>query len=351
MPSIKDAFLIFMSRTEEKRRAKAFFKKQEYLCRENEGRRRFFLVGTPEHGNLGDHLIALAETEYLHDYFHEALVLEVPKNIFANTMRVYRKLIQTSPILITGGGNMGTLWYHHEVFFRKIVRLYPDNRIFFFPQTIYYENSAWGKGEFEESKKIYGAHGDLHICAREKKSFALMKEAYPQNNILLAPDIATYLKKDLPAGERREILLCLREDKEAVLRAETREEIFKEAGRFDMPVRRTGTVLEHAVGMEERNRYLEEKLDEFRRASLVITDRLHGMLFAAITGTPCIALNNASKKVEGVFEWIKNNEYIRFVAEPGEIPGQIEILLKMQACRYNKNPLHSCFDLMASILI
>lgn len=46
---------------------------------------------------------------------------------------------------------------------------------------------------------------------------------------------------------------------------------------------------------------------------MVITDRLHGMIFAAITGTPCIAFDNISKKVSGVYKWIESLEYIKVV--------------------------------------
>ena len=37
---------------------------------------------------------------------------------------------------------------------------------------------------------------------------------------------------------------------------------------------------------------IEEMLKKYRKCQLVITDRLHGMIFAAITSTPCIALGN-----------------------------------------------------------
>lgn len=41
------------------------------------------------------------------------------------------------------------------------------------------------------------------------------------------------------------------------------------------------------------------KYIKFRECELVITDRIHGMIFAAITGTPCIALSNY--KIKGTY--------------------------------------------------
>ena len=56
-----------------------------------------------------------------------------------------------------------------------------------------------------------------------------------------------------------------------------------------------------------------DKWEEFKHARLVITDRLHGMIFSAITGTPCVALNNSNGKVGFEYEWLKNLPYIGFV--------------------------------------
>ena len=72
-------------------------------------------------------------------------------------------------------------------------------------------------------------------------------------------------------------------------------------------------VKHHLIGhvpISNRTIAVEKKLMEFSRAELVITDRLHAMLFAAITGTPCVAFDNSSKKVSGVYEWIRHLDYI-----------------------------------------
>ena len=59
--------------------------------------------------------------------------------------------------------------------------------------------------------------------------------------------------------------------------------------------------------------------DEFRHARLVITDRLHGMIFAVITGTPCIVIDSKSPKVRGCYEWIKQLDYIKFIDSAEDI--------------------------------
>jgi len=77
---------------------------------------------------------------------------------------------------------------------------------------------------------------------------------------------------------------------------------------------------DHTVPITERIPELEKKYEEFRNAALVVTDRLHGMIFCAITGTPCIVINSKSPKIKGCFEWLKHLEYIKFCDNINDIP-------------------------------
>jgi pyruvyl transferase EpsI len=76
---------------------------------------------------------------------------------------------------------------------------------------------------------------------------------------------------------------------------------------------------ERAVPAAERAEALQEKYDELGHAAVVITDRLHGMILCAITGTPCIVLDSRSPKVRGCYEWVEDLDYIRFVENPSQI--------------------------------
>lgn len=68
--------------------------------------------------------------------------------------------------------------------------------------------------------------------------------------------------------------------------------------------------------MKERETELHKLWEIFSKSQLVITDRLHGMIFAYITGTPAIVLPNSNFKVEKCYEWIKDCGYIKFIKEP-----------------------------------
>lgn len=75
----------------------------------------------------------------------------------------------------------------------------------------------------------------------------------------------------------------------------------------------TKSIVAGNIYREKREEKVQAKLEEFSNAKLVITDRLHGMVFSALAGTPCIAIDNVSKKVSGVYNWISYLDYIKVV--------------------------------------
>lgn len=86
---------------------------------------------------------------------------------------------------------------------------------------------------------------------------------------------------------------------------------------------------------KERKMVIIEKIKQFSKYEIVITDRLHGMIFAAITGTPCIALSNYNYKVKGTYEWIKDLGYIKFTDDINEIPDLIQELKNIKNVKYD----------------
>ena len=54
-----------------------------------------------------------------------------------------------------------------------------------------------------------------------------------------------------------------------------------------------------------------------------LTNRLHCMIFAYLSKTPCLAFDNKSKKVSGVYEWIKDCEFIQLYDRNKNISKQL----------------------------
>lgn len=276
-----------------------------------------FLVYTPTHENLGDHAIALAEMTLLEDMdipYTEITTPEIHKLKEFGLLGLFNN----TKILINGGGNLGTLWFDVEEDFRSIMIAAPKADILIFPSTIYYEDTFWGRKEFENSKKIYNNHKSLTLYARENLSYEIMREAY--NNVKLVPDMVFSLNKCGKKVFREGAVLCIRSDLERTLTEEEEFHIVNQAQQlFGDKIIKTDMCIGHDIAVENRNYELNIKFAQFREAKLVITDRLHCMIFCVITGTPCIVINSKSPKVKGCYEWVKDFEYIKFADNLSDI--------------------------------
>ena len=268
-----------------------------------------YLLNTPEHGNLGDHAIAEATLEFMKNNFPGHTVIEVTHDQFLMHKKwLKRKIAKNSLILVHGGGYLGDLWRNEQECFFSILHLFSDHHIIVFPQTIYYRVK-----ELLNSDKIeYSKFRNLSVFLRDRSSYNLAKNTnlFGDNHFYLCPDIVFSWKYSKHENDRNGVLLCFRSDLEKVLDSSLVGEIKHSLKQQDIPFFETDTVLPANIPIDQRNSELNRKLSQFQTSKLVITDRLHGMLFAAITGTPCIALDNVSKKVSGAYNWIKTEENI-----------------------------------------
>ena len=59
----------------------------------------------------------------------------------------------------------------------------------------------------------------------------------------------------------------------------------------------------------------------------MITDRLHGMIFAFINQVPVILLPSLSPKIKGVYNWISKNKMIRYIDDVSKLEQTINEIL------------------------
>ena len=305
-----------------------------------------FLIGTPGHGNLGDQAIAYAEHKILEENFKDYKICEISTPDVIKHLKSLEKNVKKHDLFVLhGGGNLGDEYFWKEEAKRKIISTFKNNKIIVFPQSIYFSDSESGKKAFNETKLLYGRHKNLTLVAREKTSYDIMKENFKNNNVILTPDIVMYLNKTYPVRSRKGAILCLRQDREGVLTLSQKCNIENMViENFDNIIT-TDTIAEITTGGDKISEYminpnqresqLNKKWDQFKKAELVITDRLHGMVFCAITSTPCIAIANYNQKVKGTFEWIKNLDYIKFVNNVDEIPALIEEIKSIKIKPYD----------------
>lgn len=279
--------------------------------------KKVILFNTPEHDNVGDHLIALSEIIIIKDLLPEYSFYEISDMDYLWNKYKLKALINKDDVLIiTGGGFLGSMWlYNCELNVREIVENYPDNRIIIFPQTVFFSEDDRGKREYNISREILRTHRNITVCAREKQSESLCRELIGDNsNVFLLPDMALFFKYDNLVVERNKnvISVCLRNDQESIFDEEEKNRITLATSKKNYVVRHMSMHSGIFEGKTERLQQVMDKFDIIASSGLIITDTLHCMIFAALSGTPCIAFNNLSKKVENVYEWISNLNYIEF---------------------------------------
>ena len=108
--------------------------------------------------------------------------------------------------------------------------------------------------------------------------------------------------------------------------------------------------VEEFVPIESREKVFRQKIEQFKRASLVVTDRLHGMVFSAITGTPCVALSNYNHKVRETYRWLQQLPYIRFCEVPEEAVRVIPELYRLGGGSYDDQFSEPYFEKIANYI-
>lgn len=301
--------------------------------------KRSFIFLVADYGNIGDLAITAAQTMYLQKYARSDQVIPIP--ISRTAALIDSVCAQATPndlITIVGGGNMGSLYPDIEELRQLVIRTFPRNRIVCFPQTLDWNNSAESRRALERMVRIYSQHPDLHVFARESVSREKLDALFlSQTNVRIgyAPDIV--LSATAPslcstaAADPHGILLCLRGDLERAIDSEERTKLEGMLACTGHPIEFTDT---HAGGSRldegHREQLLVDKLNEFRAARLVVTDRLHGMILSVVAGTPCLALPNTNHKIYQTWQnWLSDLPQVKFVAldDIAELPQSLESLL------------------------
>lgn len=302
-----------------------------------------WLVDCPDYGNLGDQAIAMAERRIL------ARSSRPFRSFSGNTSQLLlclkRYAKQEDIIFLQGGGNMTALYPEYEENRLRVISMMRQNRIVLFPQTISYGSSQEDRRLLERTKRIYGSHPDLHLIAREYKSYDRMRALYPNLDVQMTPDIVLSMRgmDRYPFPHRRGILLCMRNDKEKSV-GDIQGELERLATSSGERWSYTDTMAfsEPTPITQERGEALvNSKWDEFGSAKLVVTDRLHGMIFCAITGTPCIAMDNSNGKVGYTYnQWLGDLPYIHFAHNVDEVRALVPSALALTETHFPEE----CFE-------
>ena len=279
-----------------------------------------YLLDVPTHDNLGDHAIAYAQRKFLEKALPDAHILEIPVQLVEMHLPFMRRHLHPDDLFcMIGGGNFGDAYLMHEYTKRKVCSMFPDNRVIIFPQTVSYSDTPQGRRELKLTQEALNRHRRLTITARDKVSHQRARCWFPETESILTPDIVLSLEPVTTEVSRKGILCCLRRDQERNTAIHA-SDVLNALGQAGYAFSLSDTIASHGVSIRQRPDELAAKWQEFRGAELVITDRLHGMIFSCITATPCVVLDNDNHKIRNFYDtWLRDVPSVRFAETAGDI--------------------------------
>jgi pyruvyl transferase EpsI len=298
------------------------------------------IVATPEHGNLGDQAIVYAELQLINEAGLSNRILEISNGDYLRNKQFIKKYVTINDvIIIDGGGNLGTLWPWEDDKISEIIDAYSENTIVVFPQTCYYDSSEEAKNRIIKNVRIYNKAKRLTISLRDEKSYQFCKKELGNNtNFLLIPDIVLFLrgsyKKEVT--NRQGVLLCFRKDHERATSEKDVEKLKIDLSKKGVKYSEISTLTKYGVNQTNRTSELEKKWTKFGSAELLLTDRLHGLIFAILTNTPCLAIDNLSKKVSGVYNIVEKVENVKICKDLQEVEVLVEQYRELSKFKMNK---------------
>lgn len=304
------------------------------------------LLNVAEHDNIGDHLITIAEKEFLESRFSEFPCVEVSDVEYMWFHRWLKNHVsQEDIIFLTGGGFLGSLYlYNGEFNFRSMLVEFPHNAIITFPQTVYFEENLRGEMAWRESCEMYKAHPHLTLIHRESNSYQRAKGMLSNAQMELIPDIVLsldYSKGNVGMGGKG-VNICLRSDKESLFHKQKNLLCTALADR-GYHLFYTSMHAGCAISESARMQICKNKREEILSSDLVITDTLHCMILCAITGTPCIAIDTISHKIKYVHEWLKDLEYIKLATTSQKVLSLVSEMFALGKSQFPINDIRPLF--------
>lgn len=289
-------------------------------------RKNIFVFLCGFYQNLGDMALTYSQMLFLKKEYPQANIILIPSTETYSAVKTIKKYIQKEDLItILGGGNMDDIYVSLDSARLHVVKTFRHHRIVCFPQTYAFSNSVFGKRREAVSRKVYERHKLITIFVREQFSMRRIRKSLPNTDIGYCPDIVLSLKLPDQKAIRDKMLLCFRKDKEQRSTDGFAEKLLMEAREQfdDVIVRDTVDVTLKECQPDTYEQTLRSFWTMLQTCKVVITDRLHCMIFCVINRTPCIALDNTNRKVSGVYQaWLQKIPYIRIMNDR-EAPASI----------------------------
>ena len=281
------------------------------------GRKKVVVALAGFYQNLGDMALTYAQKQFIETTLPGYEVLLFPASHTYSRMKALKRVVGPDDIITTiAGGNMDDVYQSLENARRYVVRSFPKHPIISFPQTFAFTDTPSGKRALRRSARTYSAHRRLTVFGREPRSHEMMTAELRGTRVEGCPDIVLSLPNEQPSEGRSGIMLTVRDDKEMLLTSGERQGIQRvaESKTNDIVVRDTIDVALASCQPETYENTLCDFWDLLRSRRVVVTDRLHGMIFCVNTKTPVVVLPNSNHKIKATYDaWLSEHSYVRYL--------------------------------------
>ncbi|MEL7042382.1 MAG: polysaccharide pyruvyl transferase family protein [Pseudomonadota bacterium] len=292
----------------------------------------FALLDFPNYPNVGDSLIWLGQIKFFEQALGQKPAYVCTKNTLAPA-RIHDH-VKSGPIFMSGGGNFGDAWPGYQEYRISVLENCRDYRVVQLPQTIWFRHQSSRGDLLERTQRAIENHGRVHLLVRDRRSFDFAQTHF-QCRVDLCPDMAFCLGLQVPpALPDSDIVVLGRDDLEgtgalhglgaknlagivctdwitdtssqdglALKLARKASSVFRKlANERGYPTQWHGQALRrHRVGA-----------GILSRGQVILTDRLHGHIFATLLNKPQIVLDNNYGKISGfISEWTHNVDNLR----------------------------------------
>lgn len=258
----------------------------------------------PHHGNLGDRAQWLCIQRWLRENYPDREILHFftlgyladPKY----AQKKLKELIGKDDLIVFQSGYVFTGESRPEPIYYWLAQNFPHNKFVFMPATYFFRNE-----QLKARSKARYENLDATFIARERTSFEIAQEMFPNKKTVLCPDIVTTMigRTPIPESERDGVLFCIRNDSERYYSDEDLSRLVDSFGNIRKAVVDTNVKLNPHGDAEVYKNAILAQIQDFSTYRCIATDRFHGVIFSLVANTPVVVLKTQDHKVTGGADW------------------------------------------------
>ncbi len=273
----------------------------------------------PFDGNVGNHMMWIAMNAYFRSRGIRVAYAAHPWNLDLDAMK---RAVGDGTIVFLGGVSVSRLWPWHAEIKRKTAAACPDNRLVSLPSTMIFVDDE----DRAEASTLFGDHPDVHMLARDELSATSAREVFPDNvNVAVAHDTAFMLTPQPRnrAAVEMDVIWLARNDHEGAGFSRPEDIMIFDwpsaldlgspsvfGGRVCSKLRTLAPMLNPITNRAVNLSYqaisramIKRGNQALDRGRVLVTDRLHPHVLAALRGQPCVMLPDLYGKNRAVWDY------------------------------------------------